>query len=124
MTVDAARVARRLGVRIHLGDPVEEILFQGRRATGVRTTSGVHHADALVVNADFARAMSTLVPARFRRRWSDRRLAKKKFSCSTFMMYLGIEGTFDQPHHNICIAEDYVKNLDEIENRPRRSGRP
>jgi phytoene desaturase len=33
------------------------------------------------------------------------------------MIYLGIEGKFDLPHHTIHIAEDYAKNLDEIENR-------
>jgi phytoene desaturase len=33
------------------------------------------------------------------------------------MMYLGVEGTFDLPHHSIHIAADYERNLDEIENR-------
>jgi len=32
-------------------------------------------------------------------------------------MYLGVEGEFDLPHHNIHIADDYARNLDEIENR-------
>jgi len=32
-------------------------------------------------------------------------------------MYLGIEGCFDLPHHNIHIAKDYARNLDEIETR-------
>jgi phytoene desaturase len=84
---------------------------------GVRTDSGARKADAIVVNADFARAMQCLVPDGLRRRWTDRKLAKKKYSCSTFMMYLGIEGRYDLPHHTIHVAEDYAKNLDEIENR-------
>ncbi|HKI68775.1 MAG TPA: hypothetical protein VKA67_04245, partial [Verrucomicrobiae bacterium] len=58
-----------------------------------------------------------MVPNHLRRRWTDQKVAKKKFSCSTFMMYLGIEGKFDLPHHTIHISEDYEKNLDEIENR-------
>ena len=33
------------------------------------------------------------------------------------MMYLGVEGEFDLPHHNIHIAADYARNLDEIENQ-------
>ncbi|MGI8432136.1 MAG: phytoene desaturase, partial [Chthoniobacterales bacterium] len=37
--------------------------------------------------------------------------------CSTFMLYLGIEGRYDLPHHNIYVAADYARNLDEIENR-------
>jgi phytoene desaturase len=69
------------------------------------------------VNADFARAMEKLVPNPLRRRWKDEKLAKKKFSCSTFMMYLGVEGKFEQPHHLIHIAKDYAKNLDDIENK-------
>ncbi len=57
-----------------------------------------------------------MVPDRLRRRWSDRTLAKKKFSCSTFMLYLGIRGKYDNlPHHTIHIARDYAKNLRQIE---------
>jgi phytoene desaturase len=117
VTAAMARLAERLGVEICLDQPVEEILFEARRAVGVRTAEGIFKAGALVVNADFARAMSRLVPDRLRRRWSDRKIARKKFSCSTFMMYLGVEGTFYLPHHNVHIAADYASNLDEIENR-------
>ncbi len=116
VTAAMARVAQRLGVEIRLDEPVKEILFQGRRAVGVRTDSGVEKASAIVMNADFARAMSRLVPDRLRRRWTDRKIARKKFSCSTFMMYLGIDGTFDLPHHSIHIAADYERNLHEVEN--------
>ncbi len=111
------RVARRLGVEFCLNEEVGEITFKGRRATGVRTGRGSYQADALVLNADFARAMQKLVPDQLRRRWTDRRLATKKFSCSTFMLYLGIEGRYDLPHHTIHISAGYENNLDEIENR-------
>jgi phytoene desaturase len=118
ITEAMARVAREMGVEIRLDEPVREVLFEGRRAVGVRTAQGTYRSDALLINADFARAMSRLVPDRLRRRWTDRKLASKKFSCSTFMMYLGIDGLYeDLPHHNIYIAEDYGRNLDEIENR-------
>ena len=113
-----ARVAKDLGVDIRLDEPVEEILLDGRRATGVRTPRGRYRSDALVINGDFARAMTRLVPDRLRRRWSDRKIQRAKFSCSTFMLYLGIEGRYDDlPHHTIYVADDYRRNLDEIENR-------
>jgi phytoene desaturase len=117
VTVAMARVAERLGVEIRTDSPVEEVLFEGRRATGVRTSSGLEKADSIVMNADFARAMKRLVPDRLRRRWTDRKIAGKKFSCSTFMMYLGVDGEFDLPHHSIHISDDYARNLDEIENK-------
>ncbi|MBM3846550.1 MAG: phytoene desaturase [Verrucomicrobia bacterium] len=117
ITAAMARVAQRLGVEICLNQPVEKILFAGRRAVGVRTSTHTYRADAVVVNADFARAMERMVPDELRRSWTNRKLAKKKYSCSTFMMYLGVEGSFDLPHHTIHIAKDYTRNLDEIENQ-------
>jgi len=117
VTEAMARLAERLGVEINLSTPVEEIVFEGRRAVGVRSGGVVHRADAVVVNADFARAMERLVPNRLRKRWSNEKLARKKYSCSTFMMYLGVDGTFDLPHHTIHIARDYEQNLDDIENK-------
>lgn len=118
LTAALARVARGMGVEIRLGEPVRRLLFAGRRALGVRTDAGEIRADAVVINADFARAMSRLVPDALRRRWTDAKIARKKFSCSTFMLYLGIDGIErDVPHHTIYIARDYAKNLDEIENR-------
>ncbi|HSN88328.1 MAG TPA: phytoene desaturase family protein, partial [Thermoanaerobaculia bacterium] len=118
LTEAMARVARELGVDIRLNEPVSEVLFEGRRAVGVRTDAGVYRSDALLINADFARAMTRLVPDRLRRRWTNDRIEKKKFSCSTFMLYLGIDGRYDDvAHHTIYISKDYERNLDEIERR-------
>ena len=124
LTEAMARVAQEMGVEIRLGDEVEGIDFVGRRAEAVRTRSGSHKADAMVINADFAAAMKRLVPNNLRRRWSDQKIAKKKFSCSTFMLYLGIDGKYDGPHHSIFIARDYEKKLADIEERHVLSDNP
>lgn len=110
-----AEIARELGVDIRLGEAVEKLEFEGRRVKGVTTAQRHYATDALVINADFANTMTKLVPDHLRRKWNDRKIAKTKFSCSTFMMYLGIEGRYDLPHHTIHIADDYNRNLSEIE---------
>ncbi len=113
-----ARIAAEMGVTFSLGDEVQELLFEGRRAVGVRTASEEIRADAVVLNADFAHAMKKLVPDRLRARWTDRKIEKKKYSCSTFMMYLGIDGLCEEvPHHTIYTAADYTRNLGDIEDR-------
>ncbi len=118
VTAAMARIAQEMGVDIRLGEEAREILFDGRKAVAVRTDAGVHATDALVINADFARAMTRLVPDHLRRRWRDRQIAGKRFSCSTFMLYLGIEGSYDHlAHHTIYLDEDYRRNLSEIEDR-------
>ncbi len=40
VTAAMGRVARRLGVEIRTDSPVEEVLFTGKRATGIRTAAG------------------------------------------------------------------------------------
>jgi phytoene desaturase len=118
VTQAMARVVTKLGGEIRLGEPVLEVLFDRRRAVGVRTPAGCYKADAIIVNADFAQAMTRLIPNHLRRRWSDRKIASKRYSCSTFMIYLGIEGRFDHlDHHTIYMAKDYARNLEDIENR-------
>jgi phytoene desaturase len=111
-----AEIAEEMGVTIRLGEPVTSVDMENQRVTAVRTERGRYEADAFVVNADFAHWMSNTIPDRKRRRWNDRALSSKKYSCSTFMLYLGIEGIYDDvPHHNIHISKDYAQNLREIE---------
>lgn len=120
-----ARVARSLGVRILLDEPVEELLFEGRKAVGIRTSKRTLAADSVVVNADFAEAMRRMVPDRLRRKWTDKRIGKKRYSCSTFMLYLGIDGMYDDvAHHTIYLAKDYRRNLRDIEKDHRLSVDP
>jgi len=120
-----AEVAREMGVDVRLDEGVEAMEFDGRRATGVVTGKGRYRADAVVINADFADAMRRLVPDRLRRRWRDRNIDRKRFSCSTFMLYLGVQGRYDEiPHHTIHIAEDYQRNMAEIEAGERLSEDP
>lgn len=109
-----ARVFEELGGKIRTGDPVEGIEFDGRRAVGLRSKSGAHRYDQIVVNADATWAMKKLIPERLRRKWSDRTIDSKKYSCSTFMLYLGLEGEVDLPHHTIYTSRGYRSNLDDI----------
>lgn len=111
-----AELARDMGVDIRLSEPVTGFDFQGKRPVAVNTSEGKYDCDAVVINADFAQAMKELIPNSIRRRWTDEKISRKKFSCSTFMLYLGIEGKYeDLPHHTIHIASDYERNLRQIE---------
>jgi phytoene desaturase len=96
---------------------VERIAFDGRRATGVESGGRRHDSEAVVVNADFAHAIPKLIPAALRRDWSDEKIGKARYSCSTFMLYLGLDRTFPElAHHTVVLSEEYKRNIAEIEN--------
>jgi phytoene desaturase len=111
-----ARACEGMGVEMRMGEPAEAILFEGRRATGVRTARGAVRADAVVLNADFAHAAKRLIPDGLRRRWTDARIDAKAYSCSTFMLYLGLDTQVPGlAHHTIALSRDYAGNIRDIE---------
>jgi phytoene desaturase len=120
-----AEAARNLGADIRTGTTVQRVMFDGKTATGVETSDGVFEADAVVVNADFAANIPKLIPAHLRRRWSDEKIEKAKLSCSTFMLYLGIDGQYPElDHHTIFLSKDYRRNISEIESGARPPSEP
>ncbi|NJM36416.1 MAG: phytoene desaturase [Akkermansiaceae bacterium] len=116
VTTALANLARSLGVEICLNEAVTGMNFEKSRVTGVTTAQKHYRADAVVMNADFARGIQRFVPNALRPRWTDEKLTQKKFSCSTLMLYLGLDGTFPGlSHHTIRIASNYEENLREID---------
>lgn len=112
-----ADVARELGVEIRTASPVTKIRFSGRRAVGVEvggSSGGSFDHDHVVVNADATWAIKNLIPASLRPRDTDAAIDAKRYSCSTFMMHLGVEGPVDLPHHTIYVSGDYKTNIDDI----------
>jgi phytoene desaturase len=110
-----AAVCRELGVRIETGAPVQRILLEGRRAVGVEVGDRRIDHDQVVINADATWALKHLLPGPSRGPLTAERIDAKRYSCSTFMMYLGIDGTVDLPHHTIYISSRYEQNLRDIE---------
>ncbi len=110
-----ADVARTNGATIRLESPVRRIVFSGRKAVGVELESGeLIKGDEVAINADFGYAMENLFPEGFLKKYSPRKLQKRKFSCSIFMLYLGLDRVYDLPHHTILFADDYRRNVEEV----------
>ncbi|MCB8822981.1 phytoene desaturase family protein [Microvirga rosea] len=110
-----AAVARKLGVDIRLNTAVERVLYDNGRAIGIETNGERIAARAVIVNGDFGQAMRRLIPEKMRKSWPDKKLDRAKLSCSTFMLYLGVEGSIDNlAHHTIFLARDYERNIQEI----------
>lgn len=109
-----AKVITEEGGEIRYEAEVAEIIYQGKDAAEVRLTNGeILSCDQLIVNADYAHARSTIFGEK---KQTAETLRKKKYSCSTFMLYLGLDKIYqDQPHHHVIFADDYHKNLVEIQ---------
>ncbi|MER3403753.1 MAG: phytoene desaturase [Chloroflexota bacterium] len=111
-----ARRLERLGGSIQCGDPVVEIILQGRQATGVRLRSGaVLYGDAIVSNADVANTYLKLLPAQFRNKGWGQRIRDMDYSMSCFIIYLGLTKRYQSLHHHtIMMPRDYRSVVEAI----------
>jgi phytoene desaturase len=112
-------LTRQLGGSLRCGAEVAEILVSGARAAGVRLADGERiAADIVVSNADAAFTYDRLLPGVRRRRWTDRRLAKARYSMSLFVWYFGTRRKYsDVPHHTIMLGPRYRELLADIFDR-------
>lgn len=119
-----ADVATELGAEIMTDTPIAGVLMDGVRAVGVKIGGGgalsgreVRH-DNVIINADASWAIKNLLPEASRRRagaeYSAETLDAKRYSCSTWMLYAGVRGQVDLPHHTIYVSESYRRNLEDI----------
>ena len=111
-----AGLIERQGGTIRCNADVQEITVEGRRATGVRLASGEHlRANIVVSNADVAWTYSKLLAKHKRRRWSDRKLGRSRYSMSLFVWYFGTNRQFeDVYHHTMVLGPRYRGLLDDI----------
>lgn len=110
-----ADTARANGAAIRLNSPVKRVLTRAGAAVGVELADGEKlEADDVVINADFGHAALDLFAPGELRKYTPARLSRMKLSCSTFMLYLGVDRLYDTPHHMIAFAADYRKNVDLV----------
>jgi phytoene desaturase len=110
------RLIEGQGGVVRCGAEVTEILVADRRATGVRLASGeTMAADLVVSNADSAWTYRHLIPAGQRRRWTDRRIERARYSMGLFVWYFGTRRRYPEvAHHTILLGARYRALLHDI----------
>ena len=98
---------------------VSQIAVADGRATGVRLATGEEiAADIVVSNADSAWTYKHLVPASCRRHWTDRKIARARYSMGLFVWYFGTKRRYDDvAHHSILLGPRYRGLLRDIFSR-------
>ena len=73
----------------------------------------VVNADVVVSNADLVYTYKKLVPAQYRRVYTDAKLDRMDYACSGYLLYLGVDKTYPHMRHQaLYFSEDYRANLD------------
>jgi len=105
------QLAMKLGVEFHFCNPVERIVLNSGRATGVVVNGRQVDADVVVSNADVYFTYKHLLGDE----QSSRRVLKQERSSSALIFYWGIGKSFEQLGlHNIFFSSDYATEFDHL----------
>lgn len=109
-------LAQRHGVRFRFGETVARIDCREWRTSGLMLESGEQvDADRVVVNADPPTVYRRLLPDIVRRKWTDKRLDRLKYSMGLFVLYFGTDRPYpDVAHHTILFGPRYREHLEDI----------
>ena len=118
------RLFCELGGHVYRSTPVRKIIVEDGKAIGIETEAGkIFRCDAVVSNADVANTYRKMIEPQWRRKYTDRRLQRMRYSMSLFVIYFGTRKQFPGiKHHTIILGERYRELLDEIFNRKTMKG--
>ncbi len=105
----------KLGGVIETDYDVDEIIISGNKAVGIKSKENeTVYGDIIISNADFPYTMATLLKNDAHKgKYTDNKLEDLKYSCSTFIVYLGLKKKY--PHlsvHNLYLNVDFKENID------------
>ena len=114
-----AQVIRDQGGVLKMGAEVDEITVDRGRASGVTLKGGERlDADVVVSNADAGHTYTRLLRHQTRRRWTDARLKRTRWSMGLYVWYFGTHGTRDMwrdvGHHSIVVGPRYREHIKDI----------
>ena len=108
-------LAEEFGARIHTSQAVEKIHTDGRKCHALTLQDGeIHPVDNLVIASDFAWSMTSLFDKGQLKTWTPQKLDKARYSCSTFMLYLGLDKVYANPHHNFIFSDNYRQEMTQL----------
>ncbi len=111
-----AKLVAHTGGAIRYSARVDEILCDGAKASGVRLADGRKvKADIVVSNAETAFTYTHLLRNAPRKRWTDAKLKRARYSMSLFVWYFGTKKRYDSvSHHTIMMGPRYKELLHDI----------
>jgi phytoene desaturase len=113
---DMVALSEEMGISVRTHAPVAEVCVESGRTTGVMLQSGEYvPADIVISNADLPYTYRKLIPGQYRGHFTDSHLDQMDYACSGFLLYLGVDKTYDHvQHQSLVFSEDYKANLDAI----------
>lgn len=111
ITETLVQLAERQGVTFHYNTPIEKIVLNGKKVSGIVANHKIIKVDRVVSNMDMVNTYKYLLPEIKPPKF----LLNQEKSSSALIFYWGIKRSFPELDvHNIFFSEDYQKEFEQI----------
>ena len=105
------RLMEKMHIRVHLNQPVRQLIPEGRSIRGVVTDLGEDHFDHVISNMDVNLFYESLLPDERKLK----KIRKPEKSSSALIFYWNIQKEFPSLNlHNILFSEDYPREFEYL----------
>lgn len=111
ITETLVQLAERQGVTFHYNTPIEKIVLNGKKVSGIVANHKIIKVDRVVSNMDMVNTYKYLLPEIKPPKF----LLNQEKSSSALIFYWGIKRSFPELDvHNIFFSEDYQEEFEQI----------
>lgn len=117
-------VAKRNGTKIHFNSPVDQIIVENNRASGIMANGNRIDCDAIIASADYHHVESKLLDEKYRN-YNENYWKNKVFAPSCLIFYIGLNKKIvNLSHHTLFFDEDLELHAIEIYKKPQWPAKP
>ncbi|MBD3223320.1 MAG: phytoene desaturase [Caldithrix sp.] len=107
-----------IGGTIHLNSEIKEIVIRDKKVTGIKWADDSYEPfDIVVSNGDVSFTYAHLIHKQYRKKWTDNRLNRLRYSNSLVVIYFGTRRRYLDSglhHHNIIVNSRYKELLRDV----------
>ena len=108
-------VFEQKGGKSFVNSPVDEIVVENKKVTGVKVGGEFKEFDIVISNADITHTHTKLLKSQELKTWGKKKLEKAKHSMSSFVLYLGVKKKYPELlHHTLILSERYKDLVKDI----------
>jgi len=114
------KLYQEIGGKLYTNNEVTDIFinsFAGKpNINALKCKNGnIYDAEVVICNSDVGYTYKYLIENKFRKKFTDKKIDKFKYSMSLFVIYFGTKCRYDNiPHHSIIFGKTYKELLNKI----------
>ncbi len=117
-------VAKRNGTKIHFNSPVDRIIVENNRASGIMANGNRIDCDAIIASADYHHVESKLLDEKYRN-YNENYWKNKVFAPSCLIFYIGLNKKIVNLSHHTLFFDEYLElHAIEIYKKQQRPAKP